>query len=255
MRIFMIVDETVFFHPEFMTDFLTQTQDDVIGVFLVTGVKKKSNIERYIIEHFYYLTIGEIVKLGAKQVQYLLKDKIDRSHPHTVETVLKRGKIQYRKVKYDINTKECIDYIAECKPDVLISSQSLYLGRKILEIPRICCINRHSGLLPRNGGLWPGFQAVRKGETETGVSVHLMTTDIDAGGVLAQKSFKITKGDTLWNIYKKCFALSADTLLEALEKIRMNDFSLINNGYTSEYYSFPTKEHWRQFREHNGRYI
>lgn len=56
--------------------------------------------------------------------------------------------------------------------DVIISSQSLYFGKKILEIPVLCCINRHSGLLPNNGGLWPGFQAVRKGEPETGVSVH-----------------------------------------------------------------------------------
>ena len=163
--------------------------------------------------------------------------------------------IPFEEVKYNINTDDHIAYIESKKPDVILSSQSLYFEKRILEIPKKCCINRHSGLLPRNGGLWPGFQAVRKGETETGVSVHTMEKTIDAGVILSQVRVPIKEGETVWNIYKECFEKSADAVIEALKKISENDYSSIDNGYEREYYSFPSKEQWQEFRKRGGKYV
>lgn len=255
MRVFLVVDETVFFHPDFVHSFLERTKDEVVGVCLVTGIKKKNNIERYIITHFYNLKLIEIIKLGYRQIKYLILDKIDSEKDYTVRSVLERAHVLYKEVKYNINTEENLEYIRNCEPDVIISSQSLYFGKNLLRIPKLCCINRHSGLLPRNGGLWPGFQAVRKGERETGVSVHLMNSDIDSGKVLTQIKVKITEGQSLWEIYEKCFRMSVDAVLQALDKIRENDYTPVENGYEKEYYSFPTQEQWKEFREHKGRYV
>lgn len=255
MKIFLVIDETCFFHPKFVSRFLEQTPDEVVGACLITGIQKKSNIERYLITHFYYLKVFEIIKLGFRKIKYLILDKLDKNTDHTVKSVLDRNKIDYKEVKYHINTEENLTYIRECRPDVIVSSQSLYFGKQLLAIPKYCCINRHSGLLPRNGGLWPGFQAVRKGEKETGVSVHLMTPEIDSGKVLSQKRVKISEGDSLWKIYEQCFELSVDVVLEALDKVRKQDNTAIVNGYEKEYYSFPTKEQWKEFRKHKGRYV
>lgn len=255
MRIFIVIDETVFFHPQFINQFLEKTQDEVVGACLVTGIKKKNNIERYMITHFYYLRLEEMWKMGTKQIKYSLMDKLDKKRKGTVKSVFEMFQIDYREVKYCINTEENLQYIESCKPDVIISSQSLYFGKRLLNIPSKCCINRHSGLLPRNGGLWPGFQAIRKGEKETGVSVHTMTSNIDDGIVLTQKRVKIQENDTMWNIYRQCFAESAEAILEALNKIRNGDYTPINNEFEAEYYSFPTKEQWKEFRAHSGRYI
>lgn len=144
---------------------------------------------------------------------------------------------------------------ADLSQDVILSSQSLYFGKRLLSIPARCCINWHSGLLPRNGGLWPGFQAVRKGEAETGVSIHTMQSRIDDGIVLSQIRVPIRYGDTVWDIYRECFKRSPEAVLEALDKIRKSDYSPVENGYEREYYSFPTREHWREFRERGGRYV
>lgn len=255
MRIVLVVDETCFFHPQFVEDFLKRTKDEVTGVCLVTGVKKKSNIERYLITHFYYLRLDEMVKLGYRQIKYLFLDKIQTQTSYTVKSVLKKAGINYKIVKYNINTEENLNYIKKCRPDVILSSQSLYFGKKILGIPAVCCINRHSSLLPENGGMWPGFQAVRKGAKETGVSVHIMTPDIDGGDVLSQRKVKINEGRSLWDIYEECFRLSVDAVLEALDKIRCQDFTPIDSGRVKDYYSFPTHSQWKEFRRRKGRYV
>jgi len=255
MRVFIIIDETVFFHPDFISDFIKRTPDEVVGACLVTKVGKKNNIEQYMVRNFYHLYLSEIMGLGMSKIRLMLKSVFDRSRDYTVKSVFNRNHIPFRNVEYKLGTRENIDYIRSFEPDVIVSSQSLYLNEEVLSIPKKCCINRHSGLLPRNGGLWPGFQAVRKGEEYTGTSIHTMTTEIDGGQVLSQIPVRIYPGETLWKIYEECFRVSSTALLEALDKIRKDDYTPVINGYEKEYYSFPTDAQWKEFRSHGGRYI
>lgn len=255
MKIFLVVEETFFFHPEFIKDFLARTEDEIVGAVLVTKVRKKNDIEKYILEHFYFLKLSEIWKLGKNLIKFCILDKVDKKHCYTVKNVLKRFGVPFIKVKDNINTPDVLNYIRKTVPDIIISSQSLYFGDEILRIPQICCLNRHSGLLPRNGGLWPVFQAIRKGEKETGVSVHTMEKQIDAGIVLSQINVSIRAGETVWDVYKECFEKSADALLDALDKVRMRDYMPVVNGFAREYYTFPQKEHWKEFRMRGGKYV
>ena len=195
------------------------------------------------------------MKIGGVWAYRHLKNKIDRKKIYSVRRVLEKYGIPYEDVRFDINTEDHIRFIKEKDPDIILSSQSLYFGREILALPRICCINRHSGLLPRNGGLWPGFQAVRKGEKETGVSVHTMEAQIDSGVVLSQIKVPVRAGETVWDIYKECFKVSSKAVMIALDKIRDHDYARADCGYRREYYSFPTKEQWKEFRLRGGKYI
>jgi len=139
--------------------------------------------------------------------------------------------------------------------DVIISSNPLYFGKEILSIPSKCCINRHSALLPSYGGLWPVFQAFRSGEKYVGVSVHIMDKKIDAGCVLSYKKIEIGKGDSLADLYEKCFDISAELVCDALDKIRSANYASPEEQFSPSYFSFPTKSHWVQFRKMNGRFI
>lgn len=254
MRVYLVIEETVFFHPKFVEDLITRCKDEIVGASLVTAVRKENNIERYMIEHFYFLSLSELFKMGFLKIKYTMLGKTDKKHNYTVRSVLECYGIPYEEVQYNINTDDHLQYIKTMKPDVILSSQSLYFGENLLKLPRTCCINRHSGLLPRNGGLWPGFQAVRKGEPETGVSVHIMEKAIDAGIVLSQVRVPILTGKTVWDIYRECFEKSSEAVIEALDKIRNDDYTSVDNGYEREYYSFPTKEQWREFRQRGGKY-
>lgn len=252
MKIFLIIDETHFYQPNFVADFLQNVKHEVVGGALVTKVLPKSNIELYMKRNFFVLKWKELLKLGLKKIEFQWKNWIRGNDPkgdfYSVKKVYDSFGVDYFEVEYDINKREYIQKIKEKRPDVILSSNSMIFGNEILNIPKYC-INRHSALLPSYGGLWPVFQAVRSGENEVGVSVHTMEQSIDKGVLLAQTFVSVEKGDTIDLLYQKCFSRSADTVLKALDRIEKNDVIPLDNNFSPSYFSFPTKQHWKEFRE------
>ncbi len=258
MKLVLIIDETRFYHPDFVADFLRTTPDEVVAVGLVTKVLPKNNIAAYIRKHWYYLRAWEMAKLAIQEKIATLKDlvaKKDRAGRfYSVRSVLETFRIKYFEIEYDINQRVYIDRIKAYAPDVIVSSNPLFFHHKILCLPSICCVNRHSALLPSYGGLWPVFQAFRHGEAQTGVSVHTMVREIDEGIVLAHKKILIERGMTIADLYVRCFAESSDVLIRALDKVRAGDFTPDAGATETSYFSFPTKSDWAEFRKRGGRF-
>ncbi len=68
-------------------------------------------------------------------------------------------------------------------------------------------LNVHPSLLPRFRGLRAVERALEAGVEETGVSVHFMVEEVDAGPVVAQEAVPVVPGDT------------RETLLERLHPV------------------------------------
>ncbi|OQX39410.1 MAG: hypothetical protein B0D91_01655 [Oceanospirillales bacterium LUC14_002_19_P2] len=260
MNIFVIIDETSFYHPQFLADFLDKTNDQVVGVGVVTKIPEKHNIERYMVRNWRYLTIPEIARLGIRKYFYKACDVFqqfvhNKTHWCSVRSVCKDFDLDWFEIHNDINQKCYLVRIAEAKPDIIISSCSLIFGEALLSLPSIACINRHSALLPAYKGLWPVFQAVRNGEEYTGVSIHTMERTIDTGKVLSFRKVPITTNTSVSTLYSRCFEVSTDALLEALDNIRNDHWQGDATGQRPSYFSFPTAEQWAQFRKRGGRFI
>lgn len=259
MRLFLVIDETRFYHPDFIAEFLTKTDCEVVGAALVQKVHPKNDLQKYIIRNWYRLRLKEIFVLGFRKVLYTLKDLLPflrgKDSYFSVQSVFERFDVDWFPVSYNINQDQHLNRIEALKPDVIISSNPLYFGKRLLKIPKIACINRHSALLPKYGGVWPVFQAVRCGEAFTGVAVHTMVPKIDRGVVLAQASIPIKQGDSLSDLYQQCFQSSASVVLQALEKIKANDYSPVNESSEISYFTFPTAEHWKEFRQRGGSFV
>jgi len=258
MRLFFVLDEGIY-HPEFFADFLRRTKDKVIGAALVTKVPKKNNIERYFLKHLNYFTPEELAKMAWTKADMKSKDAFQQKNAnskfYSVKSVLEFFHIPFFRVKEDINKKEYIFKMRGFEPDVIVSSNPLIFGKEILALPKICCLNRHSALLPSYGGVLPVLQAFRKGEKFTGASIHTMEHEIDKGKVLSQRKVPIHGNETLHELYSKCFDESVEALFEALDKVRNQDFSKVGKENKPSYYSWPTKEHWKDFRKKGGRVI
>ena len=65
------------------------------------------------------------------------------------------------------------------------------ISAEAIAVPPLGIVNGHPSLLPRYRGPFPIAWAVRNGETEIGLSYHLMDADFDTGNVLAQKPFPL----------------------------------------------------------------
>ncbi len=260
MKIVLVVDETAFYIPKFVEDVHQglNADDQLQAVFIVKTIPDKSNLEKYILKNWSKLRWAELFYFGRKKLKHDFINRVLDGHFggafYSVEAYCRDVDVPTHDLHKTINDEDCLGALAAYEPDVIVSSNSLFFGKKVLALPKVACINRHSSLLPAYGGLWPALHAIAQGESEVGVSVHMMVPEIDKGAVLSQIEVPISKGEPLTRIYERCFAQSAPAVLGAIEKLRSGDREGIQTGREASYYSFPTDEDWRHFRANGGRF-
>jgi methionyl-tRNA formyltransferase len=76
----------------------------------------------------------------------------------------------------------------------------------------------HPSLLPRWRGAAPVERALMAGDAETGVTIHLTTSELDAGPIAAQDSFAIDSEDDAGAIFERAAPLAAQLLAGPLEQ-------------------------------------
>ncbi len=123
-----------------------------------------------------------------------------------------------------INSVEAIEKIREYNFDVaILASYSEILSPEIIKTLKNKIINIHPSLLPKYRGAEPIRWAIRKGETETGVSLMLITEKLDRGQILAHQSILISDSDNNETLQEKLINLSKEMLPETMEQVK--------NGY------------------------
>jgi methionyl-tRNA formyltransferase len=128
----------------------------------------------------------------------------------------------------DVNANDSIDFLSSLKPDLfVVVAYGEILSHKILEIPRIFSVNVHASLLPKYRGAAPINWALINGEKLSGITIIKMIEELDAGPVVLQKIIPIDDDDNAYTLEEKLSRHGAHSLLEALEKIKNNNFSLI----------------------------
>lgn len=89
------------------------------------------------------------------------------------------------------------DAVAAETPDwVVCAGYMRILGPVFVERFRGRLLNIHPSLLPLYRGLHTHARALEAGDTEHGASVHFVTTELDAGAVIAQAAVPVIPGDT-----------------------------------------------------------
>ena len=258
MKLFLVIGESHVYQPNFVAEFLRRTTDEVVGAALVTKAPIKTDMIRYLLTHINKLIPVEIIGLAIDTFRTVVLNLLPRDRNscnfYSVRAVYKAFNIPFFEVADSINKSDYLEKITSLKPDVIISSNPLIFKAPLLAVPTKCCLNRHSSLLPACGGLWPIFHAVRLGSIHTGTSIHIMMPGIDQGAVLAQGQVEIQPSDTLRSLYAKTYTISAGTLLKALDKVRVSDYTPISSSEPASYFSNPTDNDWMEFRKRGGKF-
>lgn len=79
-------------------------------------------------------------------------------------------------------------------------------------------INTHSSLLPEGRGYYPIEIAMYRSLSRTGVTIHKLTEELDAGDIILQEAFPICEDDSSLDIYNKCSKIQ----LEMVKKLMFN---------------------------------
>lgn len=112
------------------------------------------------------------------------------------------------------NTPEVASALAALAPDLFVSVwYRRLLGPTLLRLPRIAAVNLHGSLLPSYRGRAPVNWVLVNGESRTGVTLHHMTADADAGDIVAQAPIDIEREDTAATLYDRIVKAGVDLLL------------------------------------------
>ena len=112
------------------------------------------------------------------------------------------------------------DQLVAFQPDVfVVVAYGLLLPQRVLDIPRLGCINVHASVLPRWRGAAPIQRAIEAGDTQSGVSIMAMEAGLDTGPVYAVTSTALAPDETGGSLHDRLSEIGAQALLEALPQI------------------------------------
>ncbi len=143
------------------------------------------------------------------------------------------------------DTEELDQHIAETLMQhgtelVILAGYMKKLGPRTLAAYAGAIINVHPALLPKFGG--PGMYGenihkavLAAGETETGVTIHVVEGEYDSGPVLAQRRVKVEHGDTVESLAARVLEVEHELYVETIGAILEGMIKLPNRGLRSEY--------------------
>ena len=95
-------------------------------------------------------------------------------------------------------------YIEQINPDFIVLAGFMrILGPGFIQAFEHRILNIHPSLLPDYKGLNTYRRALDNGESEHGVSIHLVTAELDDGPILAQARYPIDPGDEVDDLQRK----------------------------------------------------
>lgn len=150
-----------------------------------------------------------------------------------------------------INDEAYINTATQLAPDVIVSVAAPEIFRKeILEVPKIKCINIHSGRLPVYRGMMPNFWQLLHGEQYATITVHEMAAKLDAGDIIQTRNFSLKEQDTLDRVIVGTKQEGARLMIEALTSIHKDGLKTTPLDMSSaSYFSFPTPKDVRALRK------
>jgi methionyl-tRNA formyltransferase len=112
----------------------------------------------------------------------------------------------------------------------------------VLDIPRLGCLNVHPSLLPDNRGPAPLFWVFRYGYTQTGVTIHFMNEELDAGDIITQQAIPVEVGISYEKLEGQCAELGGQLLVQCIRDVYKGHAQRVpQDEAKSSYHSYPVE--------------
>ncbi|GAB3487220.1 methionyl-tRNA formyltransferase [Marinomonas epiphytica] len=166
-------------------------------------------------------------------------------------------------VEQPVNFKEAqeIMKLEEYKADIMVvAAYGIILPKKVLDTPKLGCINVHASILPRWRGAAPIHRAILAGDTQTGITIMQMDVGLDTGDMLLKVFCDIEDCDTSASLHDKLAPLGGQALIEALEKIKTQTVQAESQNESLTCYAAKLTKHegdipWQQTSTYIDRHI
>lgn len=145
------------------------------------------------------------------------KGRGHKLQPPPVKIFAEEKKIPVLQPK-NLRTEEIFNQLAEFNADfIVVVAYGKILPQKILELPKIACVNVHGSLLPKYRGAAPIEWAIINGEKFTGITTMKMDAGLDTGDMLLTSTVEISEEMTLPELKEILSVEGAKLLIETLK--------------------------------------
>ena len=182
-------------------------------------------------------------------------DKFKNEKIVKVKDIIKEFNLYHLETE-DINNPRSLKIISRLKPNVMVSCvfNQIY-GPELIKIAAKGIINIHRSYLPFYRGISPTFWVLANNEKKTGISAHLITTEIDKGPILLQKKTDITKTDTIHTLSKRLMeSIKKEFVLELINYVNNKKKMKVIRGGGS-YRSWPDRKSTIRFIKNRRKLI
>ena len=113
------------------------------------------------------------------------------------------------------NSSIVLKKIRAHKPEILLAAGAIHIFKKeLIGIPSIGAINLHPSLLPCYAGISPYFWALCRAEVETGGTLHVISTKLDAGNIIDQRGFDLSQITSVLAIMSRIWDINNEMLID-----------------------------------------
>ena len=138
---------------------------------------------------------------------------------------------------FDLSYKELEKEILAFRPDYFLSVYGRrIIPQNILNLVKDSAINFHPSLLPDYKGCFSCPWVIINGETHTGITIHEMIEEVDAGKILHQEKVEIMPSDTAYSLYHRLVGKFASSFDEFFSKLINNELCSFNMPKGGTYY-------------------
>lgn len=154
---------------------------------------------------------------------------------------------QVRRLK-DVNAPATLEWMRGLAPDYIASAYfNQWIGADVCAIPRLGCVNMHPSLLPALRGPDPAFRALERNLTTTGITIHKVAKEIDAGQILYQQPWPIPAVHSAFGFYVQIVRAGADLLARWMAGTLPPAAPLHPVTDPGDYTTFPTPQEVARF--------
>ena len=131
------------------------------------------------------------------------------------------------RIDFENSLEDCLETLS---PDLIVLAGFMrILGTKITSKFSYKMINLHPSLLPMYPGLHTHEKVLKNKDTHHGISIHYVSSELDAGPLIAQGFIDISKDETLENIINRIHEIEHLLLPEIINEICNENIYLDNN--------------------------
>ena len=137
-----------------------------------------------------------------------------------------------------------LHWIDRCQPDlVLVMTYPYLIPSSVLTLPRKGFINFHPAPLPSFRGPDPIFWQIKRGITDSQITVHLMDEAYDTGPIVSALDFPLDSGATYRMTVNSFFDIISDRLPELISLFQLPQIPVSNQETRNSHFDpVPTFE-------------